>query len=58
MKSHWESRDGDAVIGAYTVHDPDGNIRVVEYTADPDNGFNAHVSKEESDYESSSFNLF
>lgn len=57
VKSHWESRDGDAVIGAYTVHDPDGNIRVVEYTADPDNGFNAHVSKEEGDYESS-FNLF
>ncbi|XKL62726.1 hypothetical protein PGB90_002559 [Kerria lacca] len=47
VKSHWESREGDAVIGAYTVHDPDGVIRVVEYTADPDNGFNAHVSKQD-----------
>ncbi|XP_065212494.1 cuticle protein 19-like [Planococcus citri] len=57
VKSHWESRDGDAVIGAYTVHDPDGIIRVVEYTADPDNGFNAHVSKQEGGYEPS-YNSF
>lgn len=47
VKSHWESREGDAVIGAYTVHDPDGVVRVVEYTADPDNGFNALVSKQD-----------
>ncbi|CAG2069543.1 unnamed protein product, partial [Timema podura] len=44
-KSQWESRDGDAVKGAYSLVEPDGTIRVVEYTADDANGFQASVKK-------------
>ena len=33
-KSHWESRDGDKVRGVYTLYEPDGALRTVEYTAD------------------------
>nr|CAD7199225.1 unnamed protein product [Timema douglasi] len=44
-KSQWESRDGDAVKGAYSLVEPDGTIRVVEYTADDANGFQATVKK-------------
>ncbi|XP_075984814.1 cuticle protein-like [Anticarsia gemmatalis] len=45
-KSQHESRDGDVVQGSYSVVDPDGTKRTVEYTADPHNGFNAVVHKE------------
>lgn len=45
-KSQKESRDGDVVHGSYSVVDPDGIKRTVEYTADPQNGFNAVVHKE------------
>lgn len=45
-KSQQESRDGDVVSGSYSVNDPDGTRRIVEYTADPVNGFNAVVHKE------------
>lgn len=45
VKSQHEYRDGDVLKGAYTVHDPDGTVRTVEYTADKDNGFNAVVHK-------------
>ncbi|XP_047107462.1 cuticle protein 21-like [Schistocerca piceifrons] len=45
-KSQQESRDGDVVQGSYSVAEPDGSIRVVDYTADPVNGFNAVVHKE------------
>ncbi|XP_060524290.1 cuticle protein-like [Cylas formicarius] len=45
-KSQFESRNGDSVQGAYSVVDPDGTKRTVEYTADPVNGFNAVVHKE------------
>lgn len=31
--------------GHYTVADPDGTLRVVHYTADDHNGFNAVVEK-------------
>lgn len=44
-KSQIESRNGNVVQGQYTVVDPDGTRRVVDYTADPVNGFNAVVSK-------------
>ncbi|KAI4458217.1 structural contituent of cuticle [Holotrichia oblita] len=44
-KSQVETRNGDIVQGQYTVNDPDGTRRVVDYTADPVNGFNAVVSK-------------
>jgi hypothetical protein len=45
VKSAYEERDGDVVKGSYTVNEPDGTIRVVEYTADDHNGFNAVVKK-------------
>lgn len=45
-KTQTEVRDGDSVKGQYTVVEPDGTRRVVDYTADEENGFNAVVSKE------------
>lgn len=44
-KSQHESRVGDVVKGQYSLVEPDGSVRVVDYTADPVNGFNAVVSK-------------
>ncbi|XP_052895622.1 uncharacterized protein LOC128302809 [Anopheles moucheti] len=44
-KSQWEHRDGDVVKGAYTLHEADGTERVVEYTSDKHNGFQAHVKR-------------
>ncbi|XP_050428883.1 larval cuticle protein A3A-like [Adelges cooleyi] len=46
FKTHSEERDGDVVRGQYTVVEPDGTKRIVDYTADDRNGFNAVVSKE------------
>ncbi|CAG9793423.1 unnamed protein product [Diatraea saccharalis] len=45
-KGHQEHRNGDLVTGSYTVVDPDGTRRVVDYAADPINGFNAVVRRE------------
>ncbi|XP_047992720.1 larval cuticle protein A2B-like [Leguminivora glycinivorella] len=45
-KSQQETRSGDVVQGSYSLVEPDGSRRVVEYTADPHNGFNAVVHKE------------
>ncbi|KAJ3632979.1 hypothetical protein MTP99_009957 [Tenebrio molitor] len=45
VKSQQESRDGDVVKGQYSLVEPDGTIRTVDYVADPVNGFNAVVSK-------------
>lgn len=45
-KSQHESRHGDVVHGSYSLIDPDGTKRTVDYTADPHNGFNAVVTKE------------
>ncbi|KAK9869678.1 hypothetical protein WA026_003426 [Henosepilachna vigintioctopunctata] len=44
-KSQQESRVGDVVKGQYSLVEPDGSVRVVDYTADSVNGFNAVVSK-------------
>lgn len=44
-KTHWEVRDGDSVKGEYTVEEADGTIRVVKYTSDGNNGFQAVVEK-------------
>ncbi|KAJ8941534.1 hypothetical protein NQ318_010302 [Aromia moschata] len=44
-KSQVESRNGDVVHGSYSLNDPDGTRRTVDYTADPVNGFNAVVRK-------------
>ncbi|CAB0020079.1 unnamed protein product [Nesidiocoris tenuis] len=45
-KQQSESRDGDNVQGSYSLVEPDGTTRTVDYTADPVNGFNAVVHKE------------
>ncbi|XP_075154054.1 crystallin [Haematobia irritans] len=48
-KQQEEKRDGDVVQGQYSLIEPDGSRRIVEYTADDINGFNAVVSKQMSD---------
>ncbi|XP_072154524.1 uncharacterized protein [Bemisia tabaci] len=45
VKSQWESRDGDHVKGQYSLIEPDGSLRTVEYSADPHTGFHAIVKK-------------
>ncbi|CAG9860134.1 unnamed protein product [Phyllotreta striolata] len=45
-KSQNEQRQGNFVQGSYSVVDPDGHKRTVEYTADPINGFSAVVRRE------------
>ncbi|CAO1400428.1 unnamed protein product [Diamesa hyperborea] len=42
-KSQWEHRDGDVVKGEYSLDEADGTKRVVSYTSDKKNGFNAVV---------------
>ncbi|CAH2056561.1 unnamed protein product, partial [Iphiclides podalirius] len=43
-KRHHESRLGDAVLGQYSLLQPDGVTRTVDYRADDHNGFSAVVS--------------
>ncbi|XP_044258224.1 larval cuticle protein A2B-like [Tribolium madens] len=45
FKSQVETRSGGVVRGQYSVIDPDGTKRIVDYTADPIHGFNAVVRK-------------
>ncbi|XP_026292659.2 larval cuticle protein A3A-like isoform X2 [Frankliniella occidentalis] len=45
-KRQHESRSGDVVRGSYSLNDPDGTRRTVDYAADPVNGFNAVVRRE------------
>ncbi|XP_065343894.1 larval cuticle protein A3A-like [Cloeon dipterum] len=45
-KSQSETRNGDVVQGSYSLIEADGTRRIVDYTADPVNGFNAVVHKE------------
>ncbi|XP_055850432.1 larval cuticle protein A2B-like [Episyrphus balteatus] len=45
-KNQYETRDGDLVRGQYSLVDADGFRRIVDYTADPEHGFNAVVRKE------------
>ncbi|CAG9857154.1 unnamed protein product [Phyllotreta striolata] len=45
-KNHLENRNGNVVRGQYSLDDPDGTRRTVQYTADPLNGFVAIVKKE------------
>lgn len=44
-KTHWEVRDGDVVKGEYTVAEADGSTRIVKYSSDGQNGFQAVVEK-------------
>nr|QGT33373.1 cuticular protein 20 [Microplitis mediator] len=45
-KAQYETRNGDIVQGSYSLIEADGTRRIVDYTADPVNGFNAVVSRE------------
>ncbi|CAH1645093.1 unnamed protein product [Spodoptera littoralis] len=45
QKAQTESRDGGYVKGSYSLTEPDGTLRVVDYTADPVSGFNAVVKR-------------
>lgn len=45
IKEQSEERDGDAVKGEYSLVEPDGTVRKVEYYDDGHSGFNAIVSK-------------
>lgn len=44
-KAQTETRDGGVVKGSYSLSEPDGTIRVVDYTADSVSGFNAVVKR-------------
>ncbi|XP_050424026.1 cuticle protein 21-like [Adelges cooleyi] len=44
-KSQEETRQGDVVKGRYSLVEPDGSRRTVDYTADPTHGFNAYVQR-------------
>ncbi|XP_055550563.1 cuticle protein 8-like [Wyeomyia smithii] len=46
IKSQNEERHGDDVKGQYSLIDADGYQRIVDYTADEHNGFNAVVRRE------------
>lgn len=46
IKSQQESRVGDVVHGSYSLVEADGSRRIVDYTADSQNGFNAVVRRE------------
>lgn len=46
IKEQKEHREGDSVKGMYSLIEPDGSKRVVEYTADKHNGFNAVVHRQ------------
>ncbi|XP_028981815.1 larval cuticle protein A2B-like [Diachasma alloeum] len=45
-KTQEESRNGDKVEGSYSLVEADGSKRIVHYTADDHNGFNAVVEKQ------------
>lgn len=46
VKEQHESRQGDNVQGQYSLVEPDGQRRTVQYTADAVNGFNAVVVRD------------
>ncbi|KAL3283007.1 hypothetical protein HHI36_006164 [Cryptolaemus montrouzieri] len=43
VKNQWEEKKGNIVTGQYSLMEPDGSTRTVDYTADDKNGFNAIV---------------
>ncbi|PSN38300.1 Cuticle protein 19 [Blattella germanica] len=45
IKEQAEKRDGHKVEGHYMLHEADGTIRTVHYTADKHIGFHAHVHR-------------
>lgn len=42
-KDQYETREGDAVKGEYSLYEPDGSRRIVRYRADKKTGFVAEV---------------
>ncbi|KAL1122596.1 hypothetical protein AAG570_002926 [Ranatra chinensis] len=50
VKSQEEHRDGDVVKGRYSLVEPDGSTRTVEYAADDHSGFNAVVHREQNSH--------
>lgn len=46
IKEQQEKRDGDHVVGYYTLLEPDGHRRIVHYESDKHSGFNAKVERE------------
>uniref|UniRef100_T1GFU0 Cuticle protein n=1 Tax=Megaselia scalaris TaxID=36166 RepID=T1GFU0_MEGSC len=46
-KQQEERSENGVISGQYSLIEPDGSRRIVDYTADPINGFNAVVSKRE-----------
>nr|QGN67023.1 cuticular protein CP2 [Galeruca daurica] len=51
IKGQQETREGDVVKGSYFLVEADGSKRIVEYTADAHNGFNAVVHREPATYQ-------
>ncbi|KAK9498706.1 hypothetical protein O3M35_003280 [Rhynocoris fuscipes] len=45
IKHQTEERDGGVVKGQYSLVEPDGSTRTVDYSADDHSGFNAVVTK-------------
>lgn len=45
IKEQTEERDGDVVKGEYSLVEPDGTIRKVQYQDDGHSGFNAIVTR-------------
>lgn len=45
IKEQSEERDGDVVKGEYSLVEPDGTIRKVQYQDDGHSGFNAIVTR-------------
>jgi hypothetical protein len=46
IKHQKESRDGDHVVGEYSLIEPDGHRRTVKYSSDKHTGFIAEVHRE------------
>lgn len=44
-KTQVESRSGDEVRGQYSLDDPDGTRRIVDYVSDPVHGFRVSINK-------------
>ncbi|XP_062543980.1 cuticle protein 19-like isoform X2 [Armigeres subalbatus] len=44
-KGHWEHRNGDLVVGAYMLREPDGTHREVKYRSSRGIGFQAQVNR-------------
>ena len=51
IKEQKESRRGDVVQGRYSLVDSDGYERIVEYSADGKNGFNAVIQRQPTKYQ-------